>query len=57
MSVVAPGEPRDIDQNGAIEVLDAGVKTLDANVSAGQMQDVRHQLPKDLRSVFTLAER
>lgn len=41
----------------AIEVLDAGVKTLDANVSAGQMQDVRHQLPKDLRSVFTLAER
>ena len=41
----------------AIEVLDAVVKTLDANVSAGQMQDVRHQLPKDLRSVFTLAER
>ena len=41
----------------AIEVLDAVVKTLDANVSAGQMQDVRHQLPKDLRSVFAPAER
>jgi uncharacterized protein (DUF2267 family) len=36
----------------ASEVLDAVVRTLDANVSAGQMQDVRHQLPKDLRNVF-----
>jgi uncharacterized protein (DUF2267 family) len=33
------------------------VRTLDANVSAGQMQDVRHQLPKDLRTVFTPTER
>jgi CBS domain-containing protein/uncharacterized protein (DUF2267 family) len=41
----------------ASEVLDAVVRTLDANVSAGQMQDVRHQLPKDLRSVFTPSER
>jgi CBS domain-containing protein/uncharacterized protein (DUF2267 family) len=39
------------------DVLDAVVRTLDANVSAGQMQDVRHQLPKDLRSVFTPSER
>jgi uncharacterized protein (DUF2267 family) len=41
----------------ASDVLDAVVRTLDANVSAGQMQDVRHQLPKDLRSVFAPAER
>jgi uncharacterized protein (DUF2267 family) len=36
----------------AREVLDGAVRTLDANVSAGQMQDVRHQLPKELRDVF-----
>lgn len=36
----------------AREVLEAAVRTLDANVSAGQMQDVRHQLPKELRGVF-----
>jgi CBS domain-containing protein/uncharacterized protein (DUF2267 family) len=41
----------------ASDVLDAVVRTLDANVSAGQMQDVRHQLPKDLRTVFTPSER
>jgi CBS domain-containing protein/uncharacterized protein (DUF2267 family) len=41
----------------ARDVLDAVVRTLDANVSAGQMQDVRHQLSKDLRSMFTLSER
>jgi CBS domain-containing protein/uncharacterized protein (DUF2267 family) len=41
----------------ASDVLDAVVRTLDANVSAGQMQDVRHQLPNDLRSVFAPAER
>jgi CBS domain-containing protein/uncharacterized protein (DUF2267 family) len=41
----------------ASEVLQAAVRTLDANVSAGQMQDVRHQLPRDLRSVFTPSER
>jgi CBS domain-containing protein/uncharacterized protein (DUF2267 family) len=40
----------------ASEVLDAVVRTLDANVSAGQMRDVRHQLPKDLRSVFAPSE-
>ena len=41
----------------ASELLEAVVRTLDANVSAGQMQDVRHQLPKDLRTVFTPTER
>ena len=41
----------------ASELLEAVVRTLDANVSAGQMQDVRHQLPKDLRTVFTPSER
>jgi CBS domain-containing protein/uncharacterized protein (DUF2267 family) len=41
----------------ASEVLEAVVKTLDANVSAGQMQNVRDQLPKDLRTVFTPSER
>jgi uncharacterized protein (DUF2267 family) len=40
----------------ASEALDAVVRTLDANVSAGQMRDVRHQLPKDLRSVFAPSE-
>jgi uncharacterized protein (DUF2267 family)/predicted transcriptional regulator len=39
----------------AREVLDAAVRTLDANVSAGQMQDIRHQLPKELRAVFAHA--
>jgi CBS domain-containing protein/uncharacterized protein (DUF2267 family) len=36
----------------AKDVLEAAARTLDTNVSAGQMQDVRHQLPKDLRSAF-----
>lgn len=39
----------------AREVLEAAVRTLDANVSAGQMLDVRHQLPKELREVFAHA--
>lgn len=39
----------------AREVLAAAVRTLDANMSAGQMQDVRHQLPKELREVFAPA--
>jgi len=39
----------------AREVLVATVRALDANVSAGQMRDVRHQLPKDLRAVFAQA--
>ncbi len=39
----------------AREVLEAAVRTLDANVTAGQMEDVRHQLPKELRSVFAPA--
>jgi uncharacterized protein (DUF2267 family)/predicted transcriptional regulator len=39
----------------AREVVEAAVRTLDANVTAGQMQDVRHQLPKELRSVFAHA--
>lgn len=39
----------------AREILQAAVRTLDANVSAGQMQDVRHQLPKDLRGAFAHA--
>lgn len=41
----------------ARDVLEAVVRTLDANVSAGQMQDIRQQLPKDLRTVFTPFER
>jgi CBS domain-containing protein/uncharacterized protein (DUF2267 family) len=36
----------------AKDVLEAAARTLDTNVSVGQMQDVRHQLPKDLRSAF-----
>jgi uncharacterized protein (DUF2267 family) len=46
-----------VDSARAAEVLGAAVRTLDANVSAGQMQDVRQQLSKDLRSVFTPSER
>ncbi len=38
------------------ELIAAAANTLDANVSAGQMQDVRHQLPKDLRNLFTPSE-
>jgi uncharacterized protein (DUF2267 family) len=45
-------ERLEIDPDGAMDVLDAFVRTLDANISAGEMQDVRHQLPKDLRDVF-----
>jgi CBS domain-containing protein/uncharacterized protein (DUF2267 family) len=41
----------------AREVLEAVARTLDANVSAGEMRDVRHQLPNDLRAAFTPAER
>lgn len=39
----------------AREVLEAAVRTLDANVTPGQMEDVRHQLPKELRTVFAHA--
>jgi CBS domain-containing protein/uncharacterized protein (DUF2267 family) len=46
-----------VDSARAAEVLGAAVRTLDANVSAGQMQDVRQQLSKDLRSVFTPSAR
>lgn len=46
----------DVSQARAREVLEAAVRTLDANVSAGEMQDVRHQLPKELRGLFAHAE-
>lgn len=39
----------------ARDVLDAAVRTLDANVTAGEMEDVRSQLPKELRDVFVHA--
>lgn len=45
----------DVSPGRAREVLEAAVRTLDANVTAGQMEDVRHQLPKELRSVFAQA--
>jgi CBS domain-containing protein/uncharacterized protein (DUF2267 family) len=37
----------------ARDVLEAAARTLDTHVSPGEMQDVRHQLPKELRTLFT----
>lgn len=44
-----------VDSNRAMDVFDGFVRTLDAHISAGEMQDVRHQLPKDLREMFDRA--
>jgi CBS domain-containing protein/uncharacterized protein (DUF2267 family) len=37
----------------ARELVAAVARTLDTNVSPGEMQEVRHQLPKELRDLFT----
>lgn len=44
-----------VNQARAEEIVVAIARTLDENVSAGQMDDIRNQLPKDLRNAFTLA--
>lgn len=50
------GQGLGIDASRAADVIAAVARTLDANVSAGEMHDVRHQLPKDIRAAFTPAE-
>lgn len=44
-----------VNQSRAEEIVGALARTLDENVSAGQMDDVRNQLPKELRNAFTPA--
>lgn len=44
-----------VSQARAEELVAAVARTLDENVSAGQMDDIRRQLPKELRHAFTPA--
>jgi len=44
-----------VSQARAEELVAALARTLDENVSAGQMDDIRQQLPKTLRDAFTPA--
>ena len=44
-----------VSQARAEELVAALARTLDENVSAGQMDDIRQQLPKELRDAFTPA--